>query len=77
MILLLFRQLFVLYDSLPEPSVKRMQNVVNTAMNIVSLIYFLVSIPFLLLLVINKVSKPFEVFTVYYITSFEVHVHLL
>ena len=38
------RQLFVLYDSLPEPSVKKMQNVVNTAMNIVSAIYLLVSI---------------------------------
>lgn len=35
-------QLFALYDTLPEPSVKKMEGVVNTGINIVALVYFLV-----------------------------------
>ncbi|XP_078347510.1 solute carrier family 38 member 10-like isoform X2 [Oculina patagonica] len=35
-------QLFALYETLPEPSVKKMEGVVNTGMNIVALVYFLV-----------------------------------
>lgn len=36
------RQLFALYETLPEPSVKKMEGVVNTGINIVALVYFLV-----------------------------------
>ncbi|XP_048575593.1 putative sodium-coupled neutral amino acid transporter 10 isoform X2 [Nematostella vectensis] len=32
-------QLFVLYDSLPEPSVKKMEEVINTGINIASFVY--------------------------------------
>ena len=36
------RQLFALYETLPEPSVKKMEGVVNTGINIVASVYFLV-----------------------------------
>ena len=36
------RQLFALYETLPEPSVKKMEEVVNTGINIVASVYFLV-----------------------------------
>ena len=36
------RQLFALYDTLPEPSVKKMEDVVNIGINIVASVYFLV-----------------------------------
>ncbi|PFX19763.1 putative sodium-coupled neutral amino acid transporter 10 isoform X2 [Stylophora pistillata] len=35
-------QLFALYETLPEPSVKKMEGVVNTGINIVACVYFLV-----------------------------------
>lgn len=35
-------QLFALYETLPEPSVKKMEEVVNTGINIVASVYFLV-----------------------------------
>ncbi|KAJ7372752.1 hypothetical protein OS493_018030 [Desmophyllum pertusum] len=35
-------QLFALYDTLPEPSVKKMEDVVNIGINIVASVYFLV-----------------------------------
>nr|XP_058957878.1 putative sodium-coupled neutral amino acid transporter 10 isoform X1 [Pocillopora verrucosa] len=35
-------QLFALYETLPEPSVKKMEGVVNTGINIVASVYFLV-----------------------------------
>jgi len=35
-----YRQLFALYETLPEPSVKKMEGVVNTGINIVALVYF-------------------------------------
>ena len=38
-----YRQLFALYETLPEPSVKKMEGVVNTGINIVALVYFSVS----------------------------------
>lgn len=38
-----YRQLFALYETLPEPSVKKMEVVVNTGINIVALVYFSVS----------------------------------
>ena len=37
------RQLFALYETLPEPSVKKMEGVVNTGLNVVAAVYFLVS----------------------------------
>ena len=39
----ILRQLFALYETLPEPSVKKMEGVVNTGINIVALVYFSVS----------------------------------
>ena len=38
-----YSQLFALYETLPEPSVKNMEGVVNTGINVVALVYFLVS----------------------------------
>lgn len=40
--LITYRQLFALYETLPEPSVKKMEGVVNTGINIVASVYFLV-----------------------------------
>ena len=37
-----FSQLFALYETLPEPSVKKMEGVVNTGINVVASVYFLV-----------------------------------
>ena len=45
MFVLLFHrsQLFALYETLPEPSVKKMEGVINTGINIVAAVYFSVS----------------------------------
>lgn len=37
-------QLFALYETLPEPSVKKMEGVVNTGLNVVAAVYFLVGL---------------------------------
>ena len=38
-----YSQLFALYETLPDPSVKHMEGVVDTGINVVALVYFLVS----------------------------------
>ena len=38
-----YSQLFALYETLPDPSVKNMEGVVDTGINVVALVYFLVS----------------------------------
>ena len=38
-----YSQLFALYETLPDPSVKHMEGVVDIGINVVALVYFLVS----------------------------------
>ena len=42
-LLVVFRQLFVMYDALPEPSLKMMNSIVSSAVNICTAVYLCVS----------------------------------